>query len=161
GRRAASNLAMAAARLNTAPHFGAAGAGRSRRAGGHSPSGVSALGGHGHGGGTGDPRRRQPVNSTWGDVVVLDVEVRNAGTEPVLFNPGQLRLRLGGPEVTVTPQDSDRPPGPVAASATEHILISYLAPSEEEDFELEFTDELSGQLHRLPLPLPATTGVLS
>jgi len=81
----------------------------------------------------------QPVNLTWGDVIVIEVEARNTAAVPMLFSPGQLRLQLAnGP--TITPQDASRGPGPIAAGAVEHLWVSYLAPSDAEDFSVEFTD---------------------
>lgn len=81
----------------------------------------------------------QPRNLTWGDVVVLEVEVRNTAAAPSLFSPGQLRLKLAhGP--TITPQDASRGPAPIAAGAVELLWISYLAPSNAADFSVEFTD---------------------
>lgn len=81
----------------------------------------------------------QPANLTWGDVVVLEVEVHNTAAVPSLFSPGQLRLKLAnGP--TITPQDASRGPGPIAAGAVELLWVSYLAPSDAADLSVEFTD---------------------
>ena len=81
----------------------------------------------------------QPENLTWGDVVVLEVEVHNTATVPTLFSPGQLRLRLAnGP--TITLQDASQGPEAIAAGATEVLWVSYLAPSDGTDFSVEFTD---------------------
>ncbi|MBT2522665.1 hypothetical protein [Arthrobacter sp. ISL-28] len=109
-----------------------------------SPASVTTSlngGDHGHGGGTQPvPRWPQPVNLTWGDVVLVEVELTNASPEPVLFSPGQLRLRLAPAATTVTPQDAGRGPGTIAAGATEHHWISYLAPLGSTAMDLEFTD---------------------
>jgi hypothetical protein len=81
----------------------------------------------------------QPGNLTWGDVVVLEVEVQNTASLPSLFSPGQLRLKLAsGP--TITPQDASRGPAPIAAGAVELLWVSYLAPSDAVDFSVQFTD---------------------
>lgn len=81
----------------------------------------------------------QPANLTWGDVVVLEVEVHNTAAVPSLFSPGQLRLKLAnGP--TITPRDASRGPEPIAAGAVELLWVSYLAPSDAADFSVEFTD---------------------
>ncbi|MDQ0821661.1 hypothetical protein QFZ69_002540 [Arthrobacter sp. V1I7] len=112
--------------------------------------------GHGHDAETfEDPAGPEPVNLTWADVVLLEVQLQNAGPQPVLFSPGQLRLKLRSPATTITPQDSDRAPGPLAPHGTEHILISYLAPRDSLDLELEYSDE--HQDRTLPLSLPALT----
>ncbi len=81
----------------------------------------------------------QPYNLTWGDVIVLEVEVRNTTAVPMLFSPGQLRLKL--PDgLTITPEDASRRPEPIAAGAAEMVWVSYLAPSDAADFSVEFTD---------------------
>lgn len=154
GRRAPSNLALAAS------HFGGLSAGNIHRAGIQTALDGPSGNHNGQHGGVGDPGWPQPLNSTWGNVVALEVEVRNDGTDPVLFSPGQLRLKLSRQDVTVTPQDSDHPPGPVASHANEHILISYLAPHDEAHFEVEYTDHEYETPFRIPLPLRAATGVL-
>lgn len=87
-----------------------------------------------------DPGWPQPLNLTWGDVVLLEVEVRNSSQEPVLFSPGQLRLRLLPSGTTVTPQDFDRGLGSVGPGAAEHLWISYLAPHDAVAMELEYSE---------------------
>ena len=115
--------------------------------------------GHGHDDGTapapGATGSSEPVNLTWPDVVVLEVRIRNDGPEPVLFSPGQLRLRLAGPATTITPQDSDRMTGSVAGGMAESLHVSYLAPRTGVDLRLEFTDVQRDE--RLTLDLPAMT----
>lgn len=108
------------------------------------------AGGHdGHVPATG---HRQPENHTWGDVVVLEVEVSNTAESPMLFSPGQLRLQClnGG---STAPKDSSRGVGPIAARSTELMWVSYLAPSEENTFTVEFSDPVHDQ--QLGLALPA------
>jgi hypothetical protein len=113
--------------------------------------------GHGHDDGTlEDPASPEPVNRTWPHVVLLEVRLQNTGPRPVLFSPGQLRLRLNPSAITITPQDSDRNPGPIAPQALEHILISYLAPRDSQDLELDYSDEQQDAGYRLALP-PFTT----
>lgn len=111
--------------------------------------------GHGHGGGAAVPSlpgSTEPMNLTWPDVVVLEVNIQNDGQEPVLFSPGQLRLRLAGTETTITPQDSDHTTGTVAVGASESIYISYLAPRTGIGLQLEFNDVQRDE--RLALDLP-------
>lgn len=155
GRMATSNLTLAAS------HFGGPGRGNAQRTFVQVHGNVPASGGHDHHGGVDNPGRRQPVNLTWGDVVVLELEIRNSGADPVLFSPGQLRLRLAGSQVTVTPQDSDHSPGAITAHANERMMISYLAPHTWARFELEFTDDQDLQPRRLPLPPLTTTEIAS
>jgi hypothetical protein len=117
---------------------------------------------HGHDGGSlGDPDWPEPLNLTWADVVLLEVEVQNAGAVPVLFSPGQLRLKLASSSVTVTPRDSDRDPGPIAPRTSEHLLISYLAPHNSRELELDYSDEQQDRSYRLALPPLATNGARS
>lgn len=121
-----------------------------------SPASVTTSlnsGDHGHGGGMQPaPRWPQPVNLTWGDVVLVEVELTNASPEPVLFSPGQLRLRLAPAATTVTPQDAGRGPGTIAAGAREHHWISYLAPLGSTALDLEFTDPWEDRTLGVSLP---------
>ncbi|WP_323961129.1 hypothetical protein GC088_05225 [Arthrobacter sp. JZ12] len=153
GRRAPSNLAMAAS------HFSGHG-GATAHLLDQTPGTVPVLEDHSHGGSAVTGGRR-PLNLTWAHVVVLEVEVRNDGAAPVLFSPGQLRLKLAPSEVTVTPQDSDHPPGTVQPHAIEPILISYLAPEDWTQLELEYTDDVNLTRQRLALPPLTGTAVLS
>jgi hypothetical protein len=115
---------------------------------------------HSHDGDTfADPDKPEPVNLTWADVVLLEVQLHNAGPLPVLFSPGQLRLKLSSTATTITPQDSDRAPGPIAPGGTEHILISYLAPRDFPALELEYSDEQQDRTLPLALPPLSTNGV--
>jgi hypothetical protein len=153
GRTAFKTLAAAASHLTGGN--GAGGGPAFRRVSTAEERGVD---GHGHDGGTlEDPAGPEPVNLTWADVVLLEVKLQNDGPDPVLFSPGQLRLKLRSSSTTITPQDSDRAPGPVAPHGSEHILISYLAPRNSPDLELEYSDEQRDRT--LPLPLLTTHGV--
>lgn len=127
------------------------------------PAGAAAeVDGHGHG--SRQPWTQglpQPIYLTWGDVVVLDVELHNTGPESVLFSPGQLRLRLLPTDTTITPQDSDHSPGVLGANSKERVLISYLAPNDLTDLELEFSDEQKDQVVQLALPALTVNGARS
>jgi hypothetical protein len=94
----------------------------------------------------------EPGNHTFADVVALEVEVHNGTSGPVLLSPGQLRLRLGEQGPTVTPRDSGRAVGAVAAGATERLWVSYLAPSDAGELAAEFTDPRQADVLRLDLP---------
>lgn len=116
---------------------------------------------HGHGGAPQNQAWPQPVNLTWGDVLVVEAEIVNARPGPVLFTPAQLRLKLLPSGTTVTPQDSDHAPGSLEGKARERILISYLAPHSLTDFELEFSDGAQDNPLRLALPPLTATEVFS
>ena len=93
----------------------------------------------------------EPANLTWGGVVVLEVEVLNGTALPMLFSPGQLRLRIvDGP--TITPNDASRDPGPIRAGEVERMWVSYLAPSDATNFSVEFTDAPHDAEHTLAVP---------
>lgn len=117
---------------------------------------VLAAGGHGHGGGPAPapaaPEVSEPVNLTWPDVMVLEVRIQNDGPDPVLFSPGQLRLRLAGTATTITPQDSDRTAGSFPGRAAESLHVSYLVPRTGAGLRLEFTDVQHDELLALDLP---------
>ncbi len=150
GRPAAKSLA-AAASLMTSDRARAPGVPTGRAPVRHDA--VSAAD-HGHGDGP-HPGWPQPANFTWGDVVLLEVAVQNGRSGAVLFAPGQLRLKLMQSGITVTPQDFSTGPGAIAAGATEHVWISYLAPFDALEMELEYTDpEREGTAS---LALPALT----
>lgn len=116
---------------------------------------AGSLSGHagGHIDGASNPATSypQPANRTWGDVVVLEVEVLNTAAVPMLFSPGQLRLKLAD-GLTITPQDASRSPKPIAAGATEMMWVSYFAPSDAADFSVEFMDPMHDA--RLALGVP-------
>jgi hypothetical protein len=148
GQAAFTTLAAAASRMNAGG--GAGGGTQIRRV---STTEEPRVDGHGHDSGMlGDPSWPDPVNLTWADVVLLDVHLHNAGSVPVLFSPGQLRLKLRSSATTITLRDSDRDPGPIAPHASEQILISYLAPRDFPELELDYSDEQQDRTYRLALP---------
>jgi hypothetical protein len=102
----------------------------------------------------------QPANFTWGDVVVLEVALTNTSPAPVLFSPGQLRLKLLPSGITIAPQDADRGLGTIAAGATEQVWISYLAPHDSVAMEAEYTG-LDDDARSLALPLLTVAKVSS
>jgi hypothetical protein len=148
-RPAESKVAPAALGSSSSQTGGQPGGQTDAHSGGHTD-------GHpnGHSGGGGSSSATpfpQPANLTWGDVVVLELEVLNTATVPMLFSPGQLRLKLAdGP--TITPQDASRSPEAIAGGAVERLWVSYLAPSDATDFYVEFTDPLLDA--RLALDVP-------
>lgn len=145
GQPAFTTLAAAASRINAGDVLG--GTATVQRAGT-----LELFEPHGHGGRTwGGAAGPEPLNLTWGDVVLLEVRLRNDGPEPVLFSPGQLRLRLGE-STTVTLRDCDRSSGPLAPHGSENILISYLAPRGSRELGLDYLDEVQDRTYRLALP---------
>jgi hypothetical protein len=153
GQPAFKTLAAAASYIDT----GGRGLGRGTQIQRVSSTDEPGLDGHGHDDGAlDDAGSPEPVNRTWPNVVLLEVQLENTGEQPVLFSPGQPRLMLSPSAVTITPRDSDRNPGPIAPHASEHILISYLAPRESQDLELDYSDEQQDRTYRLALP-PLTT----
>lgn len=155
GRSAFGSLAAAASHLTEGT--GPAGGTQVRRISAPEDGGST---GHGHGDETGvNPAAPEPVNLTWADVVLVEVQLHNDGPRPVLFSPGQLRLKLTSSATTVTPRDSDRAPGAIAPHGTESILISYLAPRNALDLELEYSDGQQDRTVPLILPALATNGL--
>lgn len=158
GRPATKSLAAAASHV-TGPGAVAPLSGASRRG----PGGQGAsLAVHTHDGGVlPDSGWPQPANFTWGDVVLLEVALTNSRPEPVLFAPGQLRLKLVPSGITVTPQDFNRGPGAIAAGATERLWISYLAPHDALGMELEYSEPEQDGTMSLALPLLTASQVKS
>jgi hypothetical protein len=114
---------------------------------------ASAGDGHGHSGGfLPGSEWPMPLNLTWGDVVLLDVEVSNTSDQPRLFSPGQLRLKDQASGATITMQGSGRRPDTVAARTSEKFWISYLAPAGAAAFSVEYTDPLQQEPAVLRVP---------
>ncbi|WP_262103754.1 hypothetical protein [Arthrobacter sp. Marseille-P9274] len=113
---------------------------------------VPAATGHGHGGAIPGLRWPQPENHTWGDIVLLELEVANTGSAPMPFSPGQLRLRPAGNAMSTSLQDSGRDAGPLAPGAVEHVWVSFLAPETAGRFIVEFTDPLQDSVAELRVP---------
>jgi hypothetical protein len=113
---------------------------------------VPAVTGHGHGGAIPGLRWPQPENHTWGDIVLLELQVANTGTAPMPFSPGQLRLRPAGSAMSTSLQDSGRDAGPLAPGTVEHVWVSFLAPETAGRFIVEFTDPLQDTMVELRVP---------
>ncbi|MDR6556163.1 hypothetical protein J2809_000494 [Arthrobacter pascens] len=153
GRQAFRSVAAAAAHLSAPGASAGSAAGTLQRT---ASLATAVTDSHGHDGGApAEAGWPQPVNLTWGDVVLVEVELSNSGPEPVLFSPGQLRLKLassGTTATTVTPQDADRTTGTIPPGAMHHHWISYLAPSGSAGMELEYTDPWQDRTQGLSLP---------
>jgi len=89
--------------------------------------------------------------------VVLEIAVLNDKPEPVLFSPGQLRLKLLLSGITVAPQDSDHGPGTIAARTTEQVWISYLAPHDSVAMQIEYSGPGADAPQALTLPMLTVT----
>jgi hypothetical protein len=48
--------------------------------------------------------------------------------------------------------DSDRASGPLAPRGSERMLISYLAPHDSQELELDYSDGQEDKTYRLALP---------
>jgi hypothetical protein len=146
GQAAFASGESALARLAAGPAAGPAGGAGARQQPVHDHTGSAP--------GQSIPGTRwpQPENHTWGDVVIVELQVHNSGAEQMLFAPGQLRLRAGLAPATITAQDAGRPPGAIGPGETVLTWISYLAPQEAAEFQLDFTDPLDDTAISLPLP---------
>jgi hypothetical protein len=154
GRPAFLSLVRAAA-LFTGPEAVALGATTAGAGGFHRAANQAVLPSSSHGHDSAppeDPDWPQPLNLTWGDVILLEVGLHNSSQEAVLFSPGQLRLRLLPSATTVTPLDFDRGMRAVDPGAAEHLWISYLAPHDAAAMELEYSEPEHDGTATLTLP---------
>jgi hypothetical protein len=128
----------------------ALGAESSAAAGQATADGGAAPGGTGHTGhGAIMATAPQPANMTWGDHLLVELEVANESDGHVLFAPGQLRLKVGDGGPTVTNRDSGEAAA-LAPRSSERFWISFLVPADAQSFSAEFTDPW---LHSAPLEL--------
>lgn len=74
------------------------------------------------------------------DLFWVDVEVHNGLGRPLLFSPGQFRLRLGPRGATVTPFDAGATAGALTGGSTLRTWVSYLVPRGASELRVEFTD---------------------
>jgi hypothetical protein len=94
---------------------------------------TGVVSGHGHDGGT--------ASRTVSRVHRIDVEVHNGTARPLLFSPGQFRLRLASDGPSMTPFDAGMAPAALAAGSTVQTWVSYLLPPEaDDDAAVEFTE---------------------
>ncbi|EMY32560.1 hypothetical protein D477_019538 [Arthrobacter crystallopoietes BAB-32] len=114
---------------------------------------ASTASGHDHSGGAlPGSEWPMPLNLTWGDVVLLDVEVSNTSDRPALFSPGQLRLKDLASGASITMQGAARRPGAIAARSAEKLWVSYLAPAGAAAFSVEYNDPLQKEPQALRVP---------
>jgi hypothetical protein len=122
----------------------------------HATAGVPAH--HGSGQAEGAPANPHGV---WTETVLVGVEVHNGLDRPLLFSPGQFRLRVGDHGPTVTAYDAERPPGGLPARSTLTTWVSFLAPPDASDLSVEFTDPDAAGVLSMRLGQGALTGVAS
>jgi hypothetical protein len=97
----------------------------------------------------------------WTESVLVGVQVHNGLDRPMLFSPGQFRLRVGADGPTVTAYDAERPPGGLPARSTLTTWVSFLAPADADDLAVEFSDPEADDVLSLRLGRTAATGVVS
>jgi hypothetical protein len=74
------------------------------------------------------------------DVVRIEVRLGNRLDRPVVFSPGQFRLRVRGARGTISPVDPRRRPGAIAAGQTLAQPLAFIVPSPLTDLTVEFAD---------------------
>jgi hypothetical protein len=97
----------------------------------------------------------------WSERVLVGVEVHNGLDRPMLFSPGQFRLRVGADGPTVTAYDAERLPGGLAADSTLTTWVSFLAPQDADDLAVEFSDPEADDVLSLPLGRAMAAAVVS
>ncbi|MFF5793871.1 hypothetical protein ACFY5D_17630 [Paeniglutamicibacter sp. NPDC012692] len=115
---------------------------------------AAAAGGHG-GHGMSGGRSLQPVNMTYGDHLLVQLDVFNESDEDQMFSPGQLRLRGNSQPWLVVNRWNDLVPGLLAPGAKLRANISFLVPSDATAFTALFDDIASPGGAPIDLPLPA------
>lgn len=100
-------------------------------------------------------------HGVWSQAVLVGVEVHNGLDRPLLFSPGQFRLRVGHHGPTVTPYAAAGSSRGLPAGSTLTTWVSFLTPDDAADLAVEFTE--TGAEHVLSMPLApiAATGPAS
>lgn len=91
---------------------------------------------------------------TWATRVRVVLVLNNRLDEPVLFSPGQLRLRIGELDTTVAPLRAGRRPGAIPGRSSTRTWVSYLAPRRARRLSLDFADAQRGRLIHVALSRP-------
>ena len=97
----------------------------------------------------------------WSETVLVGVAVHNGRDRPLLFSPGQFRLRVGTDGPTVTAYDAERPPGGIPADSTLTTWVSFLAPKGSDDLSVEFADQDAADVLSMRLGRSTAVGVAS
>jgi hypothetical protein len=114
-----------------------------------------------HGGGHQPDDGAVNPHGVWTETVLVGVEVHNGLDRPMLFSPGQFRLRVGANGPTVTAYDTERPPGALPAGSTLTTWVSFLAPKGADDLAVEFADPDAADVLAMRLGQAKLTGVAS
>lgn len=110
----------------------------------------------------GDHRLREDAgegagHGIWSQTVLVGVEVHNGLDRPLLFSPGQFRLRVGNHGPSVTPYDAEGPSRGLPAGSTLTSWVSFRAPKQANDLAVEFTEAGAEDALSMPLaPIAAT-----
>ena len=123
------------------------------------PAGVAV---HEHG----DHHRREDPgegagHGIWSQTVLVGVEVHNGLDRPLLFSPGQFRLRVGRHGPSVTPYDAEGPSRGLPAGRTLTTWVSFLTPDDADDLAVEFTEAGAEAVLSIALAPIAATGTSS
>lgn len=97
---------------------------------------------------------RQPLNMTFGDHLLIQLEVFNDSDEDQMFSPGQLRLRGNSQPWLIVNRWNDLTPGLLAPGTRIQSKISFLVPSDATAFTALFDDISNPAGDPLELPLP-------
>jgi hypothetical protein len=114
-------------------------------------TGASAHGGHTVAGTT----SAQPANMTYGDHLVLRLDVFNESDEDILFSPGQLRVRPNTQPWLVVNRGSDLRADVLPSGGSVSGNVSFLVPSDAGAFSAQFDDVVGKDPQALHLPLPS------
>jgi hypothetical protein len=117
-------------------------------------------GDHGDHGGQAEPDERAG-HGIWSQAVLVRVEVHNGLDRPLLFSPGQFRLRVGQQGPSVTPYDTEGPSRGLPAGSTLTTWVSFLAPEDVDDLAVEFTEAGASDVWSMALAPIAVTGTSS
>lgn len=117
-------------------------------------SGDANVGGAHAGHGATGGRSPQPVNMTFGDHVLVRVDVFNESDREQLFSPGQLRLRGNSQPWLVVNRWNDLDPVLMLPGTEATAKISFLVPSDSTAFTAFFDDIANpgGELLEVPMP---------
>lgn len=97
-------------------------------------------------------RSPQPLNMTFGDHVLVQLDVFNESEQDQMFSPGQLRLKGNSQPWLVVNRWNDLTPGIMAPGTEVRANISFFVPSEATAFTALFDD--IGIPGGLPIDLP-------
>lgn len=111
----------------------------------------AAVSGHSHHDAPGPVGPLDGQHDVWGQNVVVAVEVHNDLERPLLFSPGQFRLRVGRVGPSVMPYDAQGSAESVPAGGTLTTWVSFLAPQDGDDLAVEFTE--AGSVRSLSMVL--------